>query len=275
MINKLKNIDWVRTMFLIPILLVATISISHVISWYSMSNPHNWAIFLSISIEIGAMTSLIAVTKKIKGGVWFMFGIVTLIQIIGNIFYSYVHIDEVSTTFQKWVELTGPLFEMVGTESTDVIPHKRWLALLEGGLLPLISLTALHFYVKYEKPETDEVPTKTDQDNDEDKIDTVLEEPNTRVRPNQGKIKGIWSHIKKLREASKSSEPYEEEDEEEEQLDEVMNKDLEDVIEFDKLEDMLVEPGETPKDGVIEDLGDGRKVFRDKDGVKALVYRKR
>jgi hypothetical protein len=54
-----------------------------------------------------------------------------------------------------------------------------------------------------------------------------------------------------------------------------MNKDLEDVIEFDKLEDMLVEPGETPKDGVIEDLGDGRKVFRDKDGVKALVYRKR
>lgn len=283
--NKLKNIDWVRTMFLIPILLVAVISISHVISWYSMSNPHNWAIFLSISIEIGAMTSLIAATKKIKGGVWFMFGIVTLIQIIGNIFYSYVHIDEVSNTFQKWVELTGPLFEMVGTESTDVIPHKRWLALLEGGLLPLISLTALHFYVKYEKPKTDEVPTKTDQDNDEDKIDTFLEEPNTRVRPNQDKVKGIWSHIKKLREDSILSEPtvesdvdgpYEDDDEDDDdQLDEVMNKDLEDVIEFDKLEDMLVEPGETPKDGVIEDLGDGRKVFRDKDGVKALVYRKR
>lgn len=281
--NKLKNIDWVRTMFLIPILLVATISISHVISWYSMSNPYNWAIFLSISIEIGAMTSLIAATKKIKGGVWFMFGIVTLIQIIGNIFYSYVHINEVSDTFQKWVELTSPLFESIGTESTDVIPHKRWLALLEGGLLPLISLTALHFYVKYEKPQTDEVPTKTDQDNDEDLIETT-EKP--RVRPNQDKVKGIWGRVKKLRDEGKLPQTPDEDiiDEptalaftpnEEDQLSDVMNNDLEEVIEFDKLEDMLTEPNEIHEDGVIEDLGDGRKVFRDKDGVKALVYKKR
>jgi hypothetical protein len=37
---------------------------------------------------------------------------------------------------------------------------KRWLAFLEGGLLPIISLTSLHFFVKYEKPEETTEPTK-------------------------------------------------------------------------------------------------------------------
>jgi hypothetical protein len=152
MLKKLSNINWTKNMFLVPILLVAGISISHVVSWYDMANPINWAIYLSIAIEIGAMTSLIAATKKIKGGVWFMFGLVTFIQMMGNIFYSYVEIDETGDLFKNWVELTSPLFEMMGTDPTDIIPHKRWLALLEGGLLPLISLTALHFYTKYEDP---------------------------------------------------------------------------------------------------------------------------
>ena len=76
MIEKLKKIDWTRTMFLVPIFLVAGISISHVVTWYDMANPINWAVYLSIAIEVGAMTSLMAATKKIKGGVWFMFGLV-------------------------------------------------------------------------------------------------------------------------------------------------------------------------------------------------------
>jgi hypothetical protein len=42
---------------------------------------------------------------------------------------------------------------MFGTEPTDIISHKRWLAILGGGLLPVISLTSLHFFVKYEEPE--------------------------------------------------------------------------------------------------------------------------
>ena len=42
----------VRAMFLIPILLVAGISISHVVSWYDLTNPISWAIYLSIAIEV-------------------------------------------------------------------------------------------------------------------------------------------------------------------------------------------------------------------------------
>jgi hypothetical protein len=144
--NWIKN-NPNRAMFLVPILLVAGISISHVVTWYNMANPINWAIYLSIAIEVGAMTALVAATNKIKGGVWFMFGLVTFIQMIGNIFYSYVQIDETGELFKNWVELTGPVWEMMGTELNDVIGLKRYLAFLEGGLLPLISLTSLHFFV--------------------------------------------------------------------------------------------------------------------------------
>lgn len=141
-----------RTMFLLPIFLVAGISISHVVSWYDMSNPINWAIYLSLSVEVGAMAALIAATNRIKGGVWFMFGIVTLIQMIGNIFYSYKEIDETSKLFLSWIELIQPISDLINSEQTTIIQHKRILALLEGGLLPIISLTSLHFYIKYKKP---------------------------------------------------------------------------------------------------------------------------
>ena len=53
-------------MFLLPILLVAAISISHVVSWYDMANPINWAIYLSIAIEVAAITALVAADKQNK-----------------------------------------------------------------------------------------------------------------------------------------------------------------------------------------------------------------
>ena len=79
---------------------------------------------------------------------------------VGNIFYSFKEIDETGELFKSWIELTGPVWELMGTETTDLVGMKRWLAFLEGGLLPIISLTSLHFFVKYEKPEETEKPTE-------------------------------------------------------------------------------------------------------------------
>ena len=117
--NWIKN-NPNRAMFLIPILLVAGISISHVISWYDLANPYMWALYLSIAIEVGAITALVAATNKIKGGVWFMFGLVTFIQFIGNIFYSYKEIDPNSESFKMWVELTSFIWDTF-SDSTDII----------------------------------------------------------------------------------------------------------------------------------------------------------
>ena len=150
-------LDWIknhkkgliRGMFLVPIILVMIISISHVVSWYGLANPMSWAIYLSIAIEIAAMSSIAAASVRVRGGVWFVFIIVTLIQFIGNIFFCYKEIDVMSQGFKDWVELTGPVFDAIGSDVKDLVAQRRWLALLEGGLLPLISLASLHFFIRY------------------------------------------------------------------------------------------------------------------------------
>lgn len=250
-----KLINWVRnnpnrTMFLIPIFLVAGISISHVVSWYDIANPMSWAIYLSIAIEVGAMTALVAATNKIKGGVWFMFGLITFIQMIGNIFYSYKEIDQNGDLFKSWVELTGPIWEMIGSDTTDVPAMKRWLAFLEGGLLPIISLTSLHFFVKYdgkkeeekkEEEETPQVPHNYPPSNDQ-----VIDEKNVeKLTELQKEANRVWEKVNELKEEGKlppeSTEeeiieepsalaftPYEIEETEEEKVEETLDNQIDD-----------------------------------------------
>lgn len=137
------------TAFLIPIVTVAIVSISHVTQWYGISNPLTWAVYLSVGIEIAAMSALAAISANMGKNVYFPFIIVTLIQFIGNIFFAYEYIDMTSKMFQSWVELVSPLVGFLGVEPTDLIGHKRFLALFAGGLLPVISLSFLHMLVKF------------------------------------------------------------------------------------------------------------------------------
>ena len=55
---KLNKRGVIRGMFLVPIILVMIVSISHVISWYDLANPTSWAIYLSVAIEIAAMSAI-------------------------------------------------------------------------------------------------------------------------------------------------------------------------------------------------------------------------
>jgi hypothetical protein len=139
--------------FLVPILAVAFVSISHVTTWYGLSNPLSWAIYLSIGIEIAALSALAAISAQMGKKVYFPFGIVTLIQFIGNIFFAYQYIDVSTTAFKDWVDLVDPIVSYLGVESGDPIGHKRFLALFSGGMLPIISLSFLHMLVKFEEEE--------------------------------------------------------------------------------------------------------------------------
>ena len=271
-------------MFLLPIILVAGISISHVVSWYDIANPFSWAVYLSIAIEIGAMTALVAATNKIKGGVWFMFGLITLIQMIGNIFFSFKEIDANGSLFKSWVELTGPLWDMIGSDSTDVVSMKRWLAFLEGGLLPIISLTSLHFFVKYEKSNSpkEEVITvnqvqieetnspKEDENLFQEEVylptkEEALNEINETLNK---EVKKVWAKVEELREEGKLPETTEEDDSSEPTALANSEYRLEEIIEDDDEQPSLVEE-ENPEDEIIIPMtGDTRVVEVEKD-VKA------
>lgn len=135
--------------FLIPIITVAIVSISHVTMWYGLSNPLSWAVYLSIGIEIAALSALAAISANMGSKVYFPFIVVTLIQFIGNIFFAYSYIDIDSKTFTDWVDLVSPLLEFIGVEADDLVSHKRFLSLFAGGMLPIISLSFLHMLVKF------------------------------------------------------------------------------------------------------------------------------
>jgi hypothetical protein len=167
-LTKNKNLV-IQNSFLLPILLVVIMSISHVVSWYDLGNPINWAIYLSIAIEIFALASVSAATIKMnRASIWFLFGLVTFIQIIGNIFFEYKDIKVESQDFLAWVELIKPIFS--DWDNTD---HRRLLAIIQGGTLPMMSLTALHYYIKF----TDQVSESKKETIYEEKTDTSIKEP--------------------------------------------------------------------------------------------------
>ena len=155
----------IRNSFLLPILLVVIMSISHVVSWYDLGNPISWAVYLSIAIEVFALASISAASiKTSKTAIWILFGIVTAVQIIGNIFYEFKDIDMNGEGFQSWIQLIDPFF--IDWEPMD---HRRLLAIIQGGTLPIMSLTALHFYIQFKEKQTEnasskeiEVPEKND-----------------------------------------------------------------------------------------------------------------
>jgi hypothetical protein len=168
--------------FLVPILTVAGVSISHVTTWYGLSNPLSWAIYLSVGIEIAALSALAAISAKMGKKVYFPFGIVTLIQFIGNIFFAYQYINVNSPQFKDWVDLVDPIVSYLGVESGDPIGHKRFLSLFAGGMLPLISLSFLHMLVKFEEEEKKNTNTEPQPINTEPQpINTEPQQPDIDI----------------------------------------------------------------------------------------------
>ena len=194
-----------RTMFLIPIILVAGISISHVVSWYNIANPLSWAIYLSVGIEIAALSALAAISAQMGSKVYFPFGIVTLIQFIGNIFFAYQYIDVDSQSFKDWVDLVDPFVSYLGVESGDFVGHKRFLALFAGGMLPIISLSFLHMLVKFEEEEKKKTPTPQPQVLDIDQLSIQAgkmeaEADKEKYTPTQEELEKLEDELRKLNE---------------------------------------------------------------------------
>jgi len=246
--RNLTNI--ISLAFVIPILLVAFVSISHVTSFYGLSNPITWAVYLSVGIEIAALSALAAVSVNMGRFVYFPFIIVTFIQMLGNVFFSFTYIDETSQTFQDWISMVGGLFENMGIEITDLNSHKTVLAFLTGGLLPVISLTFAHMLVKFTE-KNKEVVEDDKTDLTEEDIQKIIE---LQVKE---KEKEKWTpsneDLEKLEEILKNnyhveqkpkSEPYQPSEEDLRKIEEVLNGYTEIVKENNEVitEDVVEEP---------------------------------
>jgi len=187
----MKLTDWIQknltkiiaTSFVIPILLVAFVSISHVTTFYELANPISWAIYLSVAIEIAALGALAGITANMGRFIYVPFGIVTFIQLLGNVFFSYTYIDETSQMFKDWVEMVAPLFENMGVDADDYLGHKRILSFMAGGLLPLISLTFAHMLVRFSE--------QTKNENKEEPLNVDIDELSTKAGMVEREVEGM------------------------------------------------------------------------------------
>jgi hypothetical protein len=262
--------------FLIPILTVAVVSISHVTEWYGLSNPVSWAVYLSIGIEIAALSALAAISANMGSKVYFPFAVVTIVQFIGNIFFAYSYIDIDSKQFKDWVDLVSPFVEFMGVEQTDYVGHKRFLAFFSGGMLPIISLSFLHMLVKFtEEDKNKEV--KQEESTPEDLKKFVDE--STRIRLSEEDLKIIEERLlnplppnEKLKQAFENYKDTDSKEVQKETLVQMMKNDQElglydeptlDNNEIEKTEEILTPPiveevkqeNETPEFEVPEQEG--------------------
>jgi hypothetical protein len=197
--------------FLIPILTVAVVSISHVTEWYGLSNPVTWAVYLSIGIEIAALSALAAISANMGSKVYFPFAIVTIVQFIGNIFFAYSYINVDSKQFKDWVDLVSPFVEFMGVEPGDFVGHKRFLAFFAGGMLPIISLSFLHMLVKFtEEDRNKEITSKSKEETSNPEELKQFVDESTRIRLSDEDLKILEKALlnpegpnEKLKEAAK------------------------------------------------------------------------
>jgi hypothetical protein len=152
--NKQKITHWfVIGIFTLLYLFVSIISSLHVIEFFQMSNYLGMAICLAIAFEMGAaasLASIIVLDKMNKAMVWLLFITLTLFQMMGNVYYAYVHLEY----FTGWIELFG-------LHDYDIIMQKRVLAILSGAVLPVVALGFIKALVDYVKP-TDGEKVKKD-----------------------------------------------------------------------------------------------------------------
>ena len=151
------------SIFVLLYIITSLISTIHSIDFFELSNSRDMSIFLAVAFEIGAAASLASIvtyTKMNRTLVWTLFIVLTLFQIMNNVYYTYVNI----TDYIKWVELFG-LQDLTQIEQTRII------SIVSGGFLPLIALGFIKSLVDYLQPAKEE-NQKEGQDKKEDKNET-------------------------------------------------------------------------------------------------------
>lgn len=241
--NKRDNIiKWsIVSIFVLLYTMVSAISTIHVIDFFKLSNPDWLAITLAISFEVGAAACLGAIVildKTSKALVWMLFILITVMQMMGNMYYAYSHIHN----FQGWIELFG-------LNEEEPIFQKRVLSIVSGAILPIVALGFIKSLVDYIRPGSEVQTTINDQITDSVTQEIEVEEPNDNLK----KAKEVWSRVSKLHEEGKlpprteddlvepsalAFTPYEDEEdysEDEENFEEI-EKEIEDIKEDEEKE---------------------------------------
>jgi hypothetical protein len=143
--------------FVLAILIFSITSLFHVTVFWLITNSLFLSVIMSVATGVGIISSLLS-TKYTKL-TYISFSLIILIELFGNIYGSFIHIDINSEYFKGWKELMEPVFALFYTvEEGEAIPdaiYKRWAAIIQGSFIPLLLSITFHMWMvvrdKYEK----------------------------------------------------------------------------------------------------------------------------
>lgn len=117
---------------------VGFVSVYHAISFFEISNKPWLAVILSIAFEVGQAAVLFSLltnkTKKIMP--WLLMGVLTLVQVLGNVYSSYSYMIINNPDEVKYFT-DSVLFYL---QDPDPKVNQVMISYITGAILPIVSL---------------------------------------------------------------------------------------------------------------------------------------
>lgn len=188
MINK-RNVF--LTLFAILYISVAFVSTFHAISFFGLANQLWIAVMLAITFEIGQAAVLFSIltnaTGKNKIIPWFLMIVLTLVQVLGNVYSSYKYLITYSESLLQYFK--EPIFVWMDMpdQQCNVI-----LTYIIGAILPIVSLLMTSMVTNYLEKTEDKTPIKQKDEDITSKIkdidDSLAELETLFDKPNEDTI---------------------------------------------------------------------------------------
>lgn len=141
----------VFTAFMIPPIIISIISMIHIVTFFELTNSSALAWTLSAAFEFASISALFALSalKKINRiTIWTLFLSIVVMQIVGNVYHSYININMTDPNLLK-------LLNILGVDVLNLNWAIRIIGFLQGGILPIISLSFVKATVSYLTTDSD------------------------------------------------------------------------------------------------------------------------
>ena len=147
-------------LFSLLYLAVGFVSTYHAISFFSISNESWLAVILAVAFEIGQASVLFSllVSKSKKKMPWVLMGVLTFVQVIGNIFSSHQYM--MLNSMEEIKYFTDSVLFFV--QDPDPKMNQVMISYITGAILPIVALCMTSMVVDVSK-----VDEKEDINNEE------------------------------------------------------------------------------------------------------------
>ena len=161
---------------------VGFVSTYHAISFFAISNAEWLAVILAIAFEIGQAAVLFSLlTSKNKRTMpWILMGVLTLVQVLGNVYSSYSYMI-INHPDQVKYFIDSVLFYL---QDPDPKVNQVMISYITGAILPIVSLCMTSMVVNVSGLENNEVSQV--QDNQE--LNNITKENTEEKIENKSKI---------------------------------------------------------------------------------------